>query len=68
MCLAKAYLSEGKEKQLVMEDVALVRVEGEKLYLNTLFGEQKEVAAIVKRIDFQNASIILESAAGRMGQ
>ncbi|MDD5093232.1 MAG: CooT family nickel-binding protein [Dehalococcoidia bacterium] len=66
MCLAKAYLIEGKEKQMVLEDVALLTVEGRKIRLKTLFGDQKEIAASVKAIDFQNASIILQSEPERM--
>jgi predicted RNA-binding protein len=68
MCLAKAYLGEGKGRQLVMEDVALLKIEGGKLHLSTLFGDQKEVEARVSEVDFQNARIILEALDGRRGK
>ena len=43
MCLAKVYLGEAENNDFIMEDVARLRVEGNKLHLATLFGEQKEV-------------------------
>ena len=58
MCLAKAYFS--GEKDLLMEDISSLKIDGEKIYLRTLFGEQKEVEGIVKEVDFQNARIILQ--------
>ncbi len=60
MCLAKAYI--GKQKEPIMEDIALVKMTGDKLQLSTLFGEHKEIAASVKTIDFQSGSIILEAS------
>ena len=63
MCLAKAYLGESEAGELILEDVALLRVEEGKLLLRSLFGEQKEVDCTIKTIDFQKSSIILESKA-----
>jgi len=60
MCLAKVYLKEKDEKELLLESVAYVEIENKKLLLSTIFGEQKEIEAGIKAIDFQNASIILE--------
>ncbi len=65
MCLAKAYLHKGEEEQLLMEDVASLKIEGKKLLLRTLFGEKREVDARLKEVDFQNASIVMEGEAGR---
>lgn len=62
MCLAKAYLNVIEGNNLILEDVAMLRAEGEKLYLSNLFGEQKEVEGIVKEVDFQKASIVLQTA------
>ncbi len=60
MCLAKAYLSENGERELLMREIAYLGVGNEKLLLRTLFGEQKEVEAKLREIDFANSSIILE--------
>jgi len=59
MCLAKAYLQENGEKELLLQEVALVEIENKKLILSTIFGEQKEIEADIKQVDFQNSSIIL---------
>jgi predicted RNA-binding protein len=62
MCLAKVYLKEKGERELLLESVAFVEIEGQRLLLSTIFGEQKEIAAGIKEIDFQNSRIILERA------
>lgn len=60
MCLAKAYLEKGGERQIVVEDVASVDVAGDTLRLKTLFGELKEVGGRIREIDFLTHSIVLE--------
>ena len=60
MCLAKAYLSKNGKQELLMREIAYLGVGDEKLLLRTLFGEQKEVEAKLREIDFANSSIILE--------
>lgn len=61
MCLSKAWVNRDGERELLMEDVAFIEVEGGKLLLKTLFGEQREVEANIKKIDFLNHNIILEN-------
>jgi predicted RNA-binding protein len=65
MCLAKAYLGEKGEKQLLAEEVTSVRAENGRLLVTTLFGEKKEVAARIREIDFRASHIILEKSDGR---
>jgi predicted RNA-binding protein len=60
MCLSKAYVEKGKKKELVMSDIASVKVEGNKLTLKSLFGEKKEVIAIIREIDFTASVLRLE--------
>ena len=62
MCLAKVYLKEKGEKDLLLESVAFVEVGEKQLLLSTIFGEQKEIEATIKEINFENASVILERA------
>ena len=59
MCLARAYIGGDQEKELLMEEVASLRVEDGKLLMTTLFGEQKEIEASIKEIDFMSSSVIL---------
>ncbi len=65
MCLAKAYLVKDSTKELVMEEIVTIEVGQRKLVLRTIFGEQREMAARVKQIDFASSSIILESEPAR---
>jgi predicted RNA-binding protein len=62
MCLGKAYLEKNGERELILESVALVEIKGKKLRLSSLFGEEKEIEASLREIDFQTSRIILETA------
>jgi predicted RNA-binding protein len=64
MCLAKAYIGKDSQKELLVEQVASLKVQGRRLLLTTLFGEQREIEGIIKEIDFRNSSILLEKAGG----
>ena len=59
MCLSKAYVDKNDNRELLVEEVACVEVEGDKLLLRTLFGEQKEIWANIREIDFLSHSIVL---------
>ena len=63
MCLAKAYKGRSEQSELVMEEVSSLKMEGHKVILKTLFGEQKEVAGVIREIDFQKGRIVLEQLA-----
>ena len=60
MCLSKAYIESDTNKELLMADVAYMETNQGKLVLETLFGDQKEIWANIKKIDFLNHSITLE--------
>ncbi|MCL0037087.1 CooT family nickel-binding protein [Dehalococcoidia bacterium] len=64
MCLARAYLSANGGSELLLEEVTSLKIEGEMLHLRTLFGEQREIAAALREVDFQSSTITLEMAAG----
>jgi len=61
MCLSKAYVDRDGKRELLMEEIASLEIEGEKLLFKTLFGEQKEIEASIRQIDFLTHSIFLES-------
>jgi len=61
MCLSKAYVDRDGKRQLLMGEIASVKIEDEKLLLRTLFGEQKEIEANIRQIDFLTHSIFLEN-------
>jgi len=61
MCLAKAYLGHDGESELLMEEITSIKSEGGKLLVTTLFGERKEIDAVIKEIDFRGSNVILEN-------
>jgi predicted RNA-binding protein len=61
MCLSKAYVETNGDRELLMEEIASVEIEDNKLLFKTLFGEQKEVEAKVRQIDFMTHSIFLKN-------
>jgi predicted RNA-binding protein len=63
MCLAKAFLEKDGERELILESVALMEIEGKTLRLSSLFGEEKEIEATIRQVDFENSRIILQKAA-----
>jgi len=61
MCLSKAYVDRNGKRELLMEEIISVEIKGGKLLLRTLFGEQKEIGANIRQIDFLSHSIFLEN-------
>ena len=61
MCLSKAYVDKDGTRELLLEEIASVNIEDDKLLFKSLFGEQKEVAASIRQIDFMTHSIFLEN-------
>ncbi len=61
MCLAKAYIGEAEANDFIMEDISLLRVEGNILHLATLFGERKEIEGTLREVDFQGGRIVIEN-------
>jgi len=48
MCQLTAYIVEGEQQKLLLEDVTVVKVHGEHVHLSTLFGESKEVEGRIR--------------------
>ena len=66
MCLGKAYLEADNKRELVLDSIALLEIDGTKVKLSTIFGDHKELEASIKEIDFEGSRIILTpAAAGR---
>lgn len=61
MCLSKAYVEKNGERGLLLEEVTSLEVKDDKLLLKTLFGEQKEIEASIKEINFLTHNIILSA-------
>ena len=59
MCLSKAYIDRNGKRELLMEEIASVEIEDEKLLLKTLFGEKRKIEASIREIDFLTNRIVL---------
>ncbi len=42
MCLGKAYLEADNKRELVLDSIASLEIDGTKVKLSTIFGDQKE--------------------------
>ncbi len=61
MCLSKVYVAKNGERELIMSEIASLKVEANELLLTTLLGEHKEISAKIREIDFLTHCIILEN-------
>ena len=61
MCLSKVYAIKNGKRELFLSEIASLKIEANKLLLTTLLGEQKEIQASIREIDFLKHSIILEN-------
>ncbi|HWR70705.1 MAG TPA: CooT family nickel-binding protein [Dehalococcoidia bacterium] len=59
MCLGKAYIEADNKRELILDSIALIEIADTKLKLSTIFGDQKEIEARIKEIDFEGSRIIL---------
>ena len=59
MCASNVYVVRGEDEQLLMKDVAEIRVEGDKLILTGLLGEKKEIEAELVRLDLEGHAIYI---------
>ncbi|MHB8780980.1 MAG: CooT family nickel-binding protein [Candidatus Geothermincolia bacterium] len=59
MCESHAYLAEGEEPRLIMEDVVDIREEDGILYLSNIVGESLTLAADISEISFFQHRILL---------
>ena len=60
MCEANAYLIKGGAEELILEDITLVRPEGNELFLENMFGEQKRIRARIKEMNLTTHRVLLE--------
>jgi len=61
MCQSDVYTLQGGQERLLLEDVAFVEVKGDRLEMQTLFGEPVSLDARIVEIDLMKHRIVLES-------
>ena len=59
MCLAKVYKASEDDKP-IMEDIAYMTIDGERVEMETLFGEKKVFQGRVGQIDFLKSRVDLK--------
>ena len=64
MCLSKVYVNRNNKRELLLEEIASVEIGDGKLVFKTLFGEQKEIEANIREIDFLSHSLVVENLGG----
>lgn len=60
MCEANAYFLVNGEEELLLEDVEEVKVDGNKLFLRSILGEQKLLEGRIKEMNLVEHRIIIE--------
>ncbi|MBI5359054.1 MAG: CooT family nickel-binding protein [Planctomycetes bacterium] len=60
MCESNVYMRKGKKEELVFENLANLRFDGDKMIMENLFGEQKTVKAAIKELRLMEHKIIIQ--------
>ncbi|NLA05588.1 MAG: CooT family nickel-binding protein [Firmicutes bacterium] len=60
MCQSTVYLVEDGREEMLMEDVSVVKPQGEELLLIGMLGERKQVKARIKELQLMDHRILLE--------
>ena len=60
MCETNAYLKSEGSDELLLESLARVEVNGDMLYLTSIFGDKKTVNGRILEINFQGGKIIID--------
>jgi len=61
MCLAAAYQSREND-QPILQEIAHVRIDGNRVELETIFGDRKVLQGKIHEIDFMNSKLIIETS------
>ena len=63
MCQSNVFAIENDREELLMEEVAGLDIDGEKITMRSLFGEPLSVLARIKEIDLIKNRIVIEKTA-----
>ncbi len=59
MCESNVYLQDEEDEKLIMEDVAQLKQQENRVWLVDLLGEEKELEGKVQEIDFLDHKVII---------
>ncbi len=60
MCEASVYIRRGGKEEKILEEVEILRPQGDTLFLANIYGEQKRVKGRLVSIDFTEHKVVLE--------
>jgi predicted RNA-binding protein len=64
MCLAKAYSGKDAE-EVILQDVTRIQIDGDRIRMEDMFGEEKIVMGSVLEVDFEKSRVILKPFQGK---
>jgi predicted RNA-binding protein len=59
MCESTAFLMQDGKEEKLLEDVIMLKPEGNKIILKNILGETREIEAVVDHIDLMGHRIVL---------
>jgi predicted RNA-binding protein len=59
MCLAKAYPNRGMSEP-ILENITYMKLDGQRIRMQTMFGEEKVIPGRVLEVDFENSKVIVD--------
>lgn len=59
MCESNAYLLKDGQEELIMESVRFLQLDGDRVLLKSIFGEEATVAAVLREMDLTSHRIVL---------
>lgn len=59
MCESNVFMKKGDTEEKVLEEVEILRPEGDVIFLANIYGEQKRVKARLVSIDFTEHKVLL---------
>jgi predicted RNA-binding protein len=60
MCLSKAYLSDKKDEEPVLEDISSLEVRDGEIVLSTILGEEQVIKGQIEKVNFTKNTILIE--------
>lgn len=62
MCEIRAFVVRADGEEMFLENVDIIRPEGDELYLKSLFGEEKRIKGKIKEISFTSNRVVIKPA------
>jgi len=61
MCLARVFLKEGDTETMVVKNVTSLKIDGNKILVETLMDEISEFTGVLQSVDFSSSSVTIKA-------